>query len=61
MMGSGNGERDLYGPKLWMDRDIVMVTLNYRLGPFGFLSTDDAEGPGNYGLLDQSLALRYVA
>lgn len=35
MFGSGNGETDIYGPKLWMDRDIILVTFNYRLGPFG--------------------------
>jgi hypothetical protein len=26
----------------------------------GFLSTEDTEAPGNYGLLDQSLGLKYV-
>ena len=35
IIGSGNGEDDVYGPKLLMDRDIVLVTINYRLGPFG--------------------------
>lgn len=34
-MGSGNGETFLYGPKIFMDRDIVLVTINYRLGPLG--------------------------
>jgi len=42
----------------------VVVTLNYRLGLFGFLSTPalDAEGheSGNYGLMDQQAALRWV-
>ena len=32
----------------------------YRLGPLGFLSTEDAEAPGNLGLLDQVAALRWV-
>ncbi|KAI9554675.1 hypothetical protein GHT06_019951 [Daphnia sinensis] len=59
-MGSGNGETDMFGPDYLLDRDVVLVTLNYRLGPLGFLSTEDAEAPGNYGLLDQSLALRWV-
>jgi len=35
IIGSGNGESDPYGPNLLMDRDIVLVTINYRLGPFG--------------------------
>lgn len=33
--GSGNSETDLYGPDHFLDRDVVLVTLNYRLGPFG--------------------------
>lgn len=44
-----------------MDRNIVIVTINYRLGPFGFLSTEDEVIPGNMGLKDQSLALRWVS
>ena len=31
-LGSGNGVTDQYGPERFMDRDIVLVTLNYRLG-----------------------------
>ncbi|XP_039753390.1 venom carboxylesterase-6-like [Pararge aegeria] len=43
-----------------MDRDVVLVTVNYRLGPFGFLSTGDTIIPGNTGLKDQSFALKWV-
>ncbi|XP_017882448.1 venom carboxylesterase-6-like [Ceratina calcarata] len=49
------------GGKYLMDRDIVFVTINYRLGPLGFLSTEDEVVPGNMGLKDQSLALRWVS
>ncbi|CAL7947112.1 unnamed protein product [Xylocopa violacea] len=54
--GSGNevDERRL------MDRSIILVTFNYRLGPLGFLSTEDGVVPGNMGLKDQSMALRWV-
>lgn len=34
-MGSGNGETDMFGPNYLLDRDVVLVTLNYRLGPLG--------------------------
>ncbi|ESO94436.1 hypothetical protein LOTGIDRAFT_75952, partial [Lottia gigantea] len=55
---SGSGlERN--GEQLAM-KDVVVVTLNYRLGPLGFLSTEDQAAPGNFGLLDQLLALQWV-
>ncbi len=47
-------------------KGVVLVTLNYRLGPLGFLALPqlDAESPdhvsGNYGLLDMAAALRWV-
>ncbi len=41
-------------------RGVVVVTLNYRLGPLGFLSTGDDSSTGNYGLMDQRLALQWV-
>ncbi|KAL6093753.1 hypothetical protein STEG23_037298 [Scotinomys teguina] len=39
---------------------VVVVTVNYRLGVLGFLSTGDQAARGNYGLLDQIQALRWV-
>ncbi|KAK5649340.1 hypothetical protein RI129_000369 [Pyrocoelia pectoralis] len=56
MMGSGS----FAGPRYLMDRDIVYVNLNYRLGILGFLSTEDGILPGNNGLKDQQLALKWV-
>ncbi|XP_050684100.1 juvenile hormone esterase-like [Leptidea sinapis] len=56
----GDSTVDSYGPELLLDRDVLLVTLNYRLGPLGFLSTQDEVCPGNNGLKDQQEALRFV-
>ena len=47
-------------PDFLMDHEVVFVTFNYRLGVFGFLSTEDDVVPGNNGLKDQVLALEWV-
>uniref|UniRef100_A0A4D5RAP0 Carboxylic ester hydrolase n=1 Tax=Scolopendra viridis TaxID=118503 RepID=A0A4D5RAP0_SCOVI len=48
------------GPDRMPLEEMIMVSPNYRLGPLGFLSTNDSSSPGNYGLLDQVEALRWV-
>ncbi|XP_066255062.1 esterase FE4-like [Euwallacea similis] len=48
------------GPKFFMDAGVVLVSINYRLGPFGFMSSGDNVIPGNLGLKDQAEALRWV-
>ncbi|KAJ6187575.1 hypothetical protein N7519_002483 [Penicillium mononematosum] len=40
--------------------DVVVVTINYRLGTLGFLALDDGKTNGNYGLADQITALEWV-
>jgi len=57
---SGSGVSSLYGAQRLIDRNVILVTINYRLGPFGFLSTMDKHSPGNYGMLDQVMALQWV-
>lgn len=49
-----------HGPAYLLDRDIVLVTVAYRLGTFGFMAVETAEIPGNAGLKDQNLAFKWV-
>lgn len=51
---------DQGGPHHLMDREVVVVNINYRLGALGFLATGTAEAPGNAGMKDQVMALRWV-
>jgi para-nitrobenzyl esterase len=59
-----NGSSGLYDSRWLASRgDIVVVTLNYRLGALGFLAhpaLGRAGDVGNYGLADQQAALRWV-
>ncbi|XP_050074309.1 juvenile hormone esterase-like [Anopheles maculipalpis] len=48
------------GAEKLMDHKVIVVTIAYRLGAFGFLSTGDEAASGNFGLKDQRLALRWV-
>ena len=63
---SGAGSQGLYQANQLVENGVVLVTINYRLGPFGYLahpalSADDPRGvSGNYGLLDQVAALAWV-
>ena len=45
---------------MMVDEDMVVVTINYRLGPLGFLALSGTEVSGNQGLKDQHLAIRWV-
>jgi len=68
----GGGYREGWGtePEFdgqeWADKDVVLVSINYRLGVFGFLTHPllSAESPnhvsGNYGILDQIESLKWI-
>ncbi|KAJ3652648.1 hypothetical protein Zmor_018595 [Zophobas morio] len=49
-----------YLPDLFLRQNIIFVTFNYRLGIFGFASTQDEVIPGNNGLKDQQFALKWT-
>ncbi|XP_052022975.1 acylcarnitine hydrolase-like [Apodemus sylvaticus] len=48
------------GSTLAATEDVVVVTIQYRLGVLGFFSTGDEHARGNWGFLDQVAALRWV-
>ena len=64
---NGTGAAPVYDGSALAGHGVVVVTLNYRLGRFGFfahpaLSRETPQGPvANYGLLDMIAALRWVA
>lgn len=63
---AGDGAEPRYDGESMAKKGIVVVTVNYRLNIFGFFAHPElsAEAPykasGNYGLLDQSFALKWV-
>ncbi|XP_076248299.1 venom carboxylesterase-6-like [Calliopsis andreniformis] len=57
---TGSGGRADFGPDYLLDKNVLLVTINYRLGIIGFLSTGDKAAPGNYGMKDQLLTLKWV-
>ncbi|XP_018568320.1 cholinesterase 2-like isoform X2 [Anoplophora glabripennis] len=57
---SGTGAIQSYKPGYFIDHNIVVVTINYRVGVLGFLTTEDGVIPGNLGLKDQHVALKWV-
>ena len=63
--GFVGGESDDYDPSGLVADGVIVVTINYRLGALGFLAhpalADRPGGPtGDYGLMDQQAALRWV-
>lgn len=56
----GAGHSEFYSPKFLLDHDVILVTVNYRLGPLGFLSMEDTVLPGNNGMKDQVQSIRWV-
>ncbi|XP_055678829.1 juvenile hormone esterase-like [Lutzomyia longipalpis] len=57
-----SSDPEVIGPEYLMDNgEVILVTLNYRLGFFGFLCSGDEAVKGNFGVKDQQLAIKWVA
>lgn len=58
----GTSGTELYGPDFLMQKDVILVNFNYRTGALGFLCCQSPEDgvPGNAGLKDQNMALKWV-
>jgi len=62
----GWGSEPEFDGQEWANKDVVLVSFNYRVGPFGFfahpeVSAEDPEhATGNFGTLDQIEALKWV-
>ncbi len=61
---SGCGHEKHFDGPVWPTKGVVAVTINYRMGPMGFMAlkqlADEAGHTGNYGLFDQIAALQWV-
>ncbi|XP_075532310.1 acetylcholinesterase-like [Dermacentor variabilis] len=55
-----SGQDASNGAVLAASTGLVVVSFNYRLGFLGFLDTQTTDAPGNVGLLDQNIALRWI-
>ncbi|RZC40939.1 esterase [Asbolus verrucosus] len=58
----GSSKFELYGPDYLIREDVVIVTINYRIGVLGFLKLEDPtlDVPGNAGLKDIVSALQWI-
>jgi acetylcholinesterase/cholinesterase len=54
----GIGASPLYDGSQFSINDVVVVTINYRLGALGFMASPDQKG--NYGFMDQRMALQWT-
>lgn len=57
---AGGNEWWAYGAESWMERNVILVQPNHRLGPFGFTSLGIPEAPGNQGIRDLVAALQWI-
>nr|WOZ07769.1 carboxylesterase CarE5 [Agrotis ipsilon] len=58
--GFAFGSAGEYGGQYLVKKDIVVITVNYRLGAYGFLCLNEPSVTGNHGMKDQIEALRWI-
>ncbi|KAG5877269.1 hypothetical protein JTB14_009765 [Gonioctena quinquepunctata] len=56
----GSTDFDDHSPDYLLDEDVIAVSFHYRVGIMGFMTTGDTVSPGNNGLRDQILALKWI-
>ncbi|EPB74222.1 Carboxylesterase [Ancylostoma ceylanicum] len=58
------GAASIYGyqgfANIYIPHDVIVVTIQYRVGVYGFFSSGDARIPGNLGLFDMAAAVKFV-
>lgn len=57
---TGDSTDLLFGPDFLLTQDNILVTVQYRLGMFGFLNLGHGDYTGNMGLKDQQLAIKWI-
>jgi para-nitrobenzyl esterase len=63
---NGFGHENEFDGKAWAEKGVILVTINYRLGVLGFLAHPELtaeslnHSSGNYGILDQVAALKWI-
>lgn len=62
---SGSAACDIYDGESYAKNGVLFVSINYRVGPFGFLahselSSEQNNASGNYGIMDQIQALKWI-
>ncbi|XP_031626976.1 esterase B1-like [Contarinia nasturtii] len=57
---SGSGDDKGFGPDFMIEHEIILVTMNYRLGMLGFMNLGIPDYSGNMGLKDQQMTLEWI-
>ncbi|XP_031627718.1 uncharacterized protein LOC116343655, partial [Contarinia nasturtii] len=57
---TGSGSDFMYGADFMIDHQVILVTTNYRMNIFGFMSLGTPEYSGNMGIKDQQLAMKWT-